>query len=287
MIKVAPPEVLDQYRRVGIAVEANKAMAKAKVDEARTKLLDYIAAADSKQKEFLARTLGSGMILVRGDDGRVVAIERPVKRELQEFKIRVESFQRQVIQGQIGKIVEVIRGKNRELNEQATNAERAKDQDALRRIANNDVPRIISEIQAELPKLKDEIEKARGDLDDKQTGVDAANFENSAAKFREQAGRAKVEAGALEVQKALLVRDLSKMGTEREMVALEEKRTRRDASKRRAELAQFVTRDAYYDCIERGIDPLTVDIKNGIHPGYFEEKDRVSGRCPVSRPERQ
>ncbi len=266
LIKVAPPEVLDKYRQAGMQIGNAEEQVKQAKDRLKQLLNDPTK---ETQRQVLARILGAGMILVTDAQGNVVAIERPVKAELEKMKARAKALQQQVIDGAIGKVVQAIQEKNRVLTTQIEAAEREQNEGKLRAIAKTTVPDIIDElkgnpdkqppVRGELNKLRDAITTAQGDLEDKQLALDAATFEQAAAQFATEAGRLNLGGAQLEVQNALNYERLAEVRRTRDQSLLEEKRRLLRAKERDKQFAGLVLRHAKDECIDYGIDPESRD----------------------------
>ena len=280
-VAVAPPDVILRFEEIGRTLTEPQRL----VEESKLQLKKWIESAGQEKQKLLARILGGGMIIMISDDGAIVAVERPVEKELESIRNRLESIVRDGMVKAIGDIVKTIQSKRHNLNAQIEKTEQARDEAELRRIANETVPQIIVElagdkergVRGELDKLSDKLAQAKGVLDDKQLEVDAAGFENIAARFFADAAKVKLEEAEVAVQKALNYTRVRQLQLERDKTLLDKHKLLVKSTRKQCAIANLLLRQAFIDCLDRGINPTSSEEEIlQLQIGYFEQRRGIS-----------
>ena len=85
------------------------------------KFIDDNANVDGRK--LLAQVFAGGLVIVTGEGGQIIALERPITEEAKRFHARIEAFKRQVEKSQIRKLAEAMDDRWKAINNQVKTAQ--------------------------------------------------------------------------------------------------------------------------------------------------------------------
>ncbi len=250
LVRTCPDELLDKLGKKDFDA------CRQKVERARKDLQAFVKTADAEACKVLAQVLANGMTLVRDDAGNVIALERPIKAELEQFRQRVEQFKKTVIQENLEEFArDRVQPKFKRLTQLSEAAQEAKNDGELERIAQQEVPQAVADLRDELKALQGKIIVARDELKDTETGVEIATADKRAADLLKEAADLRERKGGLTFEQAVLRERQADLLITQAGLQIQQKQLEAQAAAKRSTLNQDKLRHIYAICRLCGVDP--------------------------------
>jgi hypothetical protein len=224
--------------------------------DAKARLTDVVRTLDQEQREFVSHIL-AGWIVIKDADGNIVAVERSLSAETEKLARRLQAIQNTVLNDTIGQFADKVGQSQTRLNDLAQRASRESDADALRNIAQKEVPAEIEQVRADLDALNGKLELAREQLDRSKTELDITTFDKDAADNLEKAAQLGVQRANLNIERTQLKGQLALVDIVRADIAKERADLLQLAQDKRLDRAKAELQRIYATCLRYGFNPLT------------------------------
>ena len=166
---------------------------------AKDRLLTVVANLDDKQRECVSRLLMDWTV-IKAEDGRIIAIERPLKNEIALLRGRVKALAEGLKFAKLDEFEKRINQKKESLEQKIASV--ARNADGIEMIAQTEIPAIISSLSLDLRGLQTAIEEARERADQER--------EELAISELDAVAQAKLfKAAEIEVSKVALEKEVS------------------------------------------------------------------------------
>lgn len=235
--------------------------AEAAVAKQRERLKKFAKDADETGRRLLAQVLTGNLVVVIDAKNELLAVDRAVAKELADARVRLRAAADQVFGKEIKDLVGRIKGHSDALNRAVTQAQDARDEDELRKIAVGEngtggVAQTIEAVKKEINDLDRQLELARGQLRDAETGVEVAQLKLDGEKLRAEAaailikiGVKKEEAEKYQGEVVRIQQEIAVLRAERAAIDLE-------AAVRRLAGSRAALERSYSECLRWGVNPL-------------------------------
>jgi hypothetical protein len=167
-------------------VHGEVATAKRIIETKKNDLKREIDNGEQKVRQSLAKILGGGLTIVLSSDNRVLAVERPIKKEAEAFQERLKAVKNELKLNVLGDLAKSIQDKMKDIQVKAESYQRGEDDKGLDDLAAS-IPGRIDTVKAELNTINDKITEAQGKLEDAGIGVEVATFHKNSLDLMIQA----------------------------------------------------------------------------------------------------